>query len=169
MRIRRRFNAEADLDITSFMNLMIILVPVLLLSMVFSHTSILKLNLPPLSDGSSSDEESKLLEVVLRDEHIDVNYPAGLRVRRIEHVEGEPQFKALSLVLQEVKRQLREKGVDKKDVMLLSEPDTSYQTLVSAMDTVRSYQAVVVTSVVEAELFPEVSLGDAPEPAAPEQ
>jgi hypothetical protein len=32
------------------------------------------------------------------------------------------------------------------------------------MDTVRSYRAVVATSVVNAELFPEVSLGDAPPP-----
>ena len=32
------------------------------------------------------------------------------------------------------------------------------------MDAVRSYRTVVATSVVNAELFPEVSLGDAPPP-----
>ncbi|HSX52570.1 MAG TPA: biopolymer transporter ExbD, partial [Cellvibrio sp.] len=31
MRIKRRFKTDAELDITSFMNLMIILVPVLLM------------------------------------------------------------------------------------------------------------------------------------------
>ncbi len=35
-----------DLDITPFMNLMIVLVPVLLLNMVFAHTSVLELNFP---------------------------------------------------------------------------------------------------------------------------
>ncbi|MDH4039841.1 MAG: biopolymer transporter ExbD, partial [Gammaproteobacteria bacterium] len=35
---RRRFRArEAELDITAFMNLMIVLVPILLLGMVFSR------------------------------------------------------------------------------------------------------------------------------------
>lgn len=41
-------------------------------------------------------------------------------------------------------------------------PDIDYQTLITAMDTVRSYQAVVAASVVEGELFPDVSLMDAP-------
>ena len=41
-------------------------------------------------------------------------------------------------------------------------PDIDYQTLITAMDTVRSYPAVVAASVVEGELFPDVSLMDAP-------
>ena len=42
-------------------------------------------------------------------------------------------------------------------------PEVDYQTLVTVMDTVRSYPAVVAASVVEAELFPDVSLVDAEE------
>ena len=49
MLTKRRVVEEADLDITSFMNLMVVLVPVLLMSLVFSHISILKLNLPDLT------------------------------------------------------------------------------------------------------------------------
>ena len=45
-RKHRRLRSEADLDITPFMNLMIVLVPVLLLNMVFAHTSVLELNFP---------------------------------------------------------------------------------------------------------------------------
>src|SRR5690606_41525280 len=77
--------------------------------------------------------------------------------------EGEHDYKLLSLILQEVKRNLEEKGVEKKDIFILSEKDTPYQTLVTAMDTARSFKAVVAASVVNAELFPEISLGDAPE------
>jgi len=40
--------------------------------------------------------------------------------------------------------------------------DINYQTIVSAMDTVRSFKTVVAASVVDGELFPEISLGDAP-------
>ncbi|WP_425606613.1 ExbD/TolR family protein [Microbulbifer litoralis] len=164
MNIPRRSHEESDLDITSFMSLMIILVPVLLLNMVFSHISVLKLNLPGLSDGAAaaSEQENRQLEVVLRESHIDINYPAGMRVKRVPHVQSGPDFATVSKVLREVKRQLREKSIDKKDVLILSEVDTPYKTLVGAMDTARSYRAVVAASPVDAELFPQISLGDAP-------
>jgi hypothetical protein len=61
---------------------------------------------------------------------------------------------------------LENKGIQKKDIFVLSEKDTNYQTLVSTMDTARSFKTVVAASVVDAELFPEISLGDAPPPGA---
>lgn len=188
MLIKRRIPAkEADLDITSFMNLMIILVPVLLMSMVFAHTTVLDLNLPDLAAESDSveenEEEPKQLEVILRADHLDINYPAGILLKRLpmkevtveaeEPVEVSPEvvadtmmmhdFELLTLVLQEIKRRLSDQGIEKRDIFLLSEPETDYQTIVSAMDAIRSYKTVIVTDVVDAELFPDVSLGDAPE------
>lgn len=163
MRLKHRHKNEAELDITSFMNLMIILVPVLLMSMVFSHVSVLELNLPGLSDGSNSEQQQKKqIEVVLRSQYIDVNFPAGTRVKRIAATDQGQDFETLSLTLQEIKRQLKEKSIDKRDLVILSEIHTDYQTLVTAMDTVRSFEAVVAASLVKAELFPEISLGDAP-------
>jgi len=165
MRHHRRRGQEAELDITSFMNLMIILVPVLLMSMVFSHITVLDLKLPDLSaDPSNPNEEQlKQLEVVIRDNFIDVNYPAGTRLKRIQKTDAtDYDFSLLSNVLQEVKRLLRDKGQEKRDILILSQKNTDYQTLVSVMDTVRSFKAVVVTDVVDAELFPVISLGDAP-------
>lgn len=185
---RRAAQKEADLDITSFMNLMIILVPVLLMSMVFAHTTVLDLNLPDLAAESDSveedEEEPKQLEVVLRKDYLDINYPAGILLKRlplkemvVEAGEGSEtastseteetmmvhDFELLTLVLQEIKRRLAEQEIEKRDIFLLSEPETDYQTIVSAMDAIRSYKTVVVTDVVDAELFPDVSLGDAPE------
>jgi hypothetical protein len=64
----------------------------------------------------------------------------------------------LSLVLQEIKK--REQ--DKTDVLLLSEADVDYQSLVSTMDTVRVFRTTVAASAVEVDLFPDISLGDAP-------
>ena len=58
MRIRRNTRTEADLDITSFMNLMIILVPVLLMSMVFSHITVLDLKLPDLASDESTPKKT---------------------------------------------------------------------------------------------------------------
>lgn len=164
MRSRRSRQQDADLDITSFMNLMIILVPVLLMSMVFSHMSVLNLTLPDLGgDPASQDEnENKILELIIQDDQLVVNYPAGVTVRSISKVDGEHDFELLSKVLQQVKRTLEQSDIDKRDILILSQQDTDYQTLVTAMDTVRSFPAVVAASVVEAELFPEISLGDAP-------
>lgn len=188
---KRRQQQEADLDITSFMNLMIILVPVLLMSMVFSHITVLDLKLPDISDGAETPLIDKKLELVLHPEFVDVNFPVGVRLKRIglatledsntdgvaaplseigaiddvSDVAAESagyDLKLLSQVLQEVKRQLKDKGVTKRDITILSLPDTDYQTIVSVMDTARSFKAVVATSVVDAELFPEISLGDAP-------
>ena len=61
MRRSRFRQKEAELDITSFMNLMIILVPVLLMNMVFSHITVLDLQLPDLAlpEQASENEPPK--------------------------------------------------------------------------------------------------------------
>lgn len=167
MRIKRRFKEDADLDITSFMNLMIILVPVLLMSMVLARTTILDLKLPDMADSSipPTEEPPQQLELVIRADKFEINYPAGITLKMIEKTsEGNYDYKLLAGVLQETKRLLEDKGIQKKDIYILSEKDTDYQTLVSTMDTVRSFKTVVAASVVDAELFPEISLGDAPPP-----
>jgi biopolymer transport protein ExbD len=168
MRIRKRNREEADLEITSFMNLMIILVPVLLMNMVFSHITVLDLKLPDLANSAAPSDapENQMLELVILPDRFVVNYPAGAPLKTVPQKDGAYDYKLLSDVLQEVKRLLTEKGVEKRDIFILSQPGTDYQTLVSVMDTVRSFKAVVAASVVNAELFPEVSLGDAPVAAA---
>ncbi|MEJ2393738.1 MAG: biopolymer transporter ExbD [Candidatus Thiodiazotropha sp.] len=154
---------EADLDITPFMNLMIVLVPVLLLSMVFSQITILKINLPELTGSTTqSAEKNQQLEVVLRKSAIEVYYPSGVLVKKIEtkHTNSGDKldFGMLSLVLREIKKQVKSKS----DVLLLTEANVDYQSLVSTMDTVKGFTTVVAASAVKVELFPEISLGDAP-------
>lgn len=166
MRFKRHHKREAaELEITSFMNLMIILVPVLLVMMVFSRITVVDLKLPDLGDPSQQDLETQRVEVVLEENFIDVNRVFGnnvTRYNRIAKKDDQYDFKTLSLTLQQLKRELRERGLEKRDALILSRPETDYQALITTIDTVRSYKAVVVTDVVDAELFPEVSLGDAP-------
>lgn len=45
-RRHRRLSSSPELDITAFLNLMIVLVPVLLLGMVFSQVRMIELNFP---------------------------------------------------------------------------------------------------------------------------
>lgn len=168
---KRKELEEADIDITAFMNLMIVLVPVLLMSMVFNHISILELNLPDLTGAqTASAEKNRQLEVVVRESGFEVYYPSGRLVKAIDNIkdeEGETDrhdFKTLSTVLKEIKRQLAAQSIDKRDALLLSEAGVTYQSLVSTMDTLRSAKTVVVADEVDVELFPEISLGDAPKP-----
>ncbi|PMG76832.1 biopolymer transporter ExbD [Shewanella sp. 10N.286.51.B7] len=166
MRRRRRPNTEdAELDITSFMNLMIVLVPVLLLSLVFSQVRILNLQLPVMSESQQAedDQEPKVLELVITHQSLELNYPAGILLKRFETTEQGYDFKALSVYLQDLKLTFQQQEIDKNDIVLLLESDIDYQTIVTAMDTVRSYKAVVAANLVDAELFPLISLGDAPE------
>ncbi len=86
MRKRRYRKQDADLDITSFMNLMIILVPVLLMSMVFSHVTVLDLKLPDLASDSEpveDDQKNETLELVILPDELVVNYPAGAPLKRL--------------------------------------------------------------------------------------
>jgi biopolymer transport protein ExbD len=163
-KIRRARPQQADLDITAFMNLMIVLVPVLLLGMVFSQISVIDVKLPAgISEQSAADANNKQVELLIHPTELRVNFPQGILLKRIpKSAEDEYDFETLSLVLQEVKRQLREKGIEKKSITILSGEDTDYQTIISTMDTVRSFKAVVAASVVDAALFPEISFGDVP-------
>lgn len=167
MRFKRHHKREAaELEITSFMNLMIILVPVLLVMMVFSRITVVDLKLPDLGDPNQQNpDESQRVEVILEKDFINVNVTSGNNItnyNRIAKKEDKHDFKSLSLTLQQLKRELRERGIEKRDALILSRPETDYQELITAIDTVRSYEAVVVTDVVDAELFPEIALGDAP-------
>ncbi|WP_396587369.1 ExbD/TolR family protein [Bermanella sp. R86510] len=158
-KIKRNKTDDADIDVTSFMNLMIVLVPVLLMSMTFTKITVMEINLPELSGGASaaSLDQSKL-EVVVKKDHLEVFFPAGNSVKSIPLLEnGQHDFATLSQVL----RSIKDKVSDKKDAIILSSKDLEYQTLITTMDTVKSYQTVVAASLAEVELFPRISLGDA--------
>ncbi len=163
-RKRHRHKPEAELDITAFMNLMIILVPVLLISMVFARITVLDIQLPDIADSeaSESDEPPRQLAVVIRESSFEIFFGGEAIAVVTPGSDGEHDFPRLSQSLQDIKRQLQQRDMDRDDILVLSEPDTSYQTLVSTMDTVRSFRAVVAASVVDAVLFPVISLGDAP-------
>jgi biopolymer transport protein ExbD len=159
---KHKHQEAADLDVTPFMNLMIVLVPVLLLSMVFTHTTVIDLNFPAGDAGSEQfDPDAVHLEVVVSADGLRVADGRGGTIKTLPLVDGEHDYENLSLVMQELKRRMPEK----QDIMVLLQDETSYQTLVSVMDRVRSYPTVQHLEVVQAELFPVISLGDSPEPA----
>jgi len=157
---KRRHVETAELNITAFMNLMVILVPFLLITAVFSRLAVLELNLPT-ADAAVEDEISEpefALEVTVRENAIEVgDRNAGL-LSRIGNASASYDLPALSEYLQGVKAQFP----DKADATLLLEPDIDYATVVAVMDTLREVQVASGADVVRYELFPDISIGDAP-------
>ncbi|KZY29523.1 MULTISPECIES: biopolymer transporter ExbD [unclassified Oleiphilus] len=158
-RKHRKLVQQAELDITAFMNLMIVLVPVLLLSMVFSQTAVLDLNFPVLDDAQLPDNSEELqLQLIIRKNSLTLADTKQGLIRKIQSSEQGYDFDSLVKVL----KQLKNRFPEKTDITLLLGEEINYQTLVSAMDLTRSYETVVAASVVNAELFPDISIGDAP-------
>jgi len=159
-RKHRRLVQPVELDITAFMNLMIVLVPVLLLSMVFTQNAVLDLNFPALDDSKIPPLNEKLqLQLIVRENGMNIaDTKAGL-IKHIPKLHGQYDFESLSQILKSLKAKLP----NKTDITLLLAENIDYQTLVSTMDATRSYPAVVAANLVEAELFPDISIGDAPE------
>jgi len=158
-RKHRKLTTNADLDITPFMNLMIVLVPVLLLGMVFSQIRMIELDFPGMDAGQAPAPDEFRLVVALIPQGIEVVDSKRGVIQSLPLVEGQQDFSGLRHTLRQIKKRMP----DKTDVILEVSPDVDYQTLVETMDTVRSYPAVVAASVVEGELFPDVSLSDADE------
>src|SRR5690606_7702999 len=165
MRRHKRIKEEAELNVTSFMNLMIVLVPVLLMNMVFSQLAVLDLRLPSRDQPASVvTPEDVTLNVVIRSQGFEITRTYQQQTESLLTLPkngAQFDFNALSQALQDIKKNPGFSA--KKDISLLSSPDIDYQTLVTVMDTVRVYPAVVAASLVDATLFPEISLGDAPE------
>ena len=156
----RRNIETAELNITAFMNLMVILVPFLLITAVFSRLAILELNLPGSStEPADPQEQAFQLEVIVREDKIEVgDRNQGLLGIYPNSDEGEDDYEALSTKLS----QLKKSYPSKTDAAILLEADIAYDTLVQVMDRVRVEEEVRDESVVRNDLFPDISIGDAP-------
>ena len=157
----RRDNSEAtELNITAFMNLMVILVPFLLMTAVFSRLTILELNLPGSSTENVDPQDQVFqLEIIVRKDKIEIgDRNQGLLGIYPNSEDGEYDYDALSSKLAE----LKDRYPDKTAASLLLESEIEYNTLVQVMDRVRVEEEVVEDSVKRNDLFPDISIGDAP-------
>jgi biopolymer transport protein ExbD len=156
---RRQQEPSTDINITAFMNLMVILVPFLLITAVFSRITILDLAIPAAAESPELVRQPAFeLEITVRNNAIEVGDRNGGLLKRLPLTAAGYDYEQLSQLLQQVKARFP----DKLDATLLLEADIPYDTLVQVMDRVRVASVVVAGSVQSAELFPEISIGDAP-------
>lgn len=161
MRVRRLKKTPAHLEITAFINLIVVLVPFLLSTAVFTRLSVLDLALPAQSTGALEklSAEKLNLEVVVRADAIEVGDRIGGLIQRIpKKADGQHDVATLALLA----RAIKEKFPDKTDVTVLPEPDVPYDVLVQTMDALRAGRQAQGAKLVEVALFPDISIGDAP-------
>jgi biopolymer transport protein ExbD len=160
-RLSRHFHAKqpTELNITAFMNLMVVLVPFLLITAVFTRITILELNLPPPSEYDKPEKPRLALEVIVRKNAIYVQDRNKGLLRGFPNKTHAYDTVALSNYLRTIKARF----VDITSASVLLEPDIPYETLVLMMDTLRSADIRQNDgSLVRTELFPDISIGDAP-------
>jgi len=157
---RRHRRKDADeLSVTAFMNLMVVLVPFLLITAVFSRLTILELNLPSSSEAVPETPQAINLEIVVREGRIEVADRGTGLLRAFPNVEGRRDIAGLGRFLaDEIKPRFPELAA----ATILLEPNIPYDTVVQIMDTVRVHTIAEGGHPLQQELFPEISIGDAP-------
>ena len=147
------------MDITTFLNLMVVLIPFLLISAVFSRVAILELSVPVGAGAGSTDKPSLNIEVIVRSAGFELGNGAQV-IAAIPKKDDQYDMKRLTEMLIRLKADYP----DKEDATILMEPDIEYDYLIRVMDTVRGAEIRTEGSdeVQKMVLFPSISIGDAP-------
>lgn len=161
---RRRTKGNAhEIDVTTFLNLMVVLVPFLLITAVFSRLTIVELNLPSSAGGPTQGQENFRVEVIGRDEGIEITNGKAV-IGTIPKKDGEFDLETLAEFMLDLKAQYPEQD----SASVLMEAQIPYDYLIQVMDIVRAAR-IPLEDPIEGEepfelvaLFPEISVGDAP-------
>jgi len=160
MKIRRLRKDVAHLEITAFINLIVVLVPFLLSTAVFTRLAVIDLTLPPQNSGALEQvkDNNLQLEIVVRPDALEVGDRIGGLIERIPATDKGPDLRALTALAEQLKTRFPEKT----EASVLAEPNTSYDTIVKVMDAIRVGHIAQGDKLVRSELFTSISIGDAP-------
>jgi biopolymer transport protein ExbD len=155
---QRKQHEPPELDITTFLNLMVVLIPFLLISAVFSRITIMELSVP-IGSGGASNKPNFTIEVIIRNLGLEIADGSSV-VAAIPKKGDQHDMKKLSELLVRLKTQYPEK----EDATVLMEPKIEYDYLIQVMDAVRSTEIRTPGSGATQNmvLFPNISIGDAP-------
>ena len=164
---RRTKKDQYEIDVTTFLNLMVVLVPFLLITAVFSRLTIVELNLPSSSGGASSADEGFRVEVIVREPGIEITNGKSV-IATVPKKDDEYDLETLSDLMVELKQEYPEQDA----ASVLMEARIPYDYLIQVMDVVRSVEVPVADTDLEdpesgqqyefVALFSEISVGDAP-------
>jgi biopolymer transport protein ExbD len=150
---------ELELNVTTFLNLMVVLVPFLLITAVFSRMAVIELNLPGSTNGPPSEMGFRP-EVIVREEGLEITNGRQI-IASIPKVDGEYDLAALGQHMQSLKEDYAD--VDAASVLL--EPQIPYDYLIRVMDVVRSVDIAdpaAENGFTRVALFTAIAVGEAP-------
>ena len=162
-RTSRGLRDAEELDLTAMINMMMILVCFLLITAVFSRITVLELKMPPAAvvlpeNIPSPEKEALALEVIVRKDSIEIANRNGDFYKKLDNQKGAYDVRALERQLRELKTRFPKK----RDASILLEDDIAYEILVQVMDALREDPTIRDANGSSAELFPDISIGDAP-------
>lgn len=153
----RYHTGRDDLNIVPMIDMMVILVFFLIFTAVFSKTNILQLNLPASATAPVDLPKTLQLEVIIRPDDLVVNDKNSGPLKDFPNTAAGYDLDHLS----EFMRQIKSQFPTMTNATILPSTNVPYDTIVQVMDTVRVYQ-LPTPPFSKAELFPDISLGDAP-------
>jgi biopolymer transport protein ExbD len=158
LRDHARERRRRDLTIIPMLDVMVILAFFLIFTAVFSRTNILEMHLPGPGAAASADPAAFELEVIVRRAGLEVAERGTGILATIPATGTGQDVVRLSRELEELKRL----HPQQHGATLLIADDVDYDTIVQVMDAVSVRQVVDGSQVLRTELFPQISLGDAP-------
>jgi biopolymer transport protein ExbD len=138
---------------------MVVLVPFLLITAVFSRMAVIELNLPSATDGAPSEIGFRP-EVIVRELGLEITNGKQI-IASLPKVDGEYDLETLATYM----RSLKEDYSDVDTASVLVEPQIPYDYLIRVMDVVRSVDIPDETAengFVRVALFPAIAVGEAP-------
>jgi biopolymer transport protein ExbD len=164
-RLARHHRKPSELMLVPMIDIFTVLVTFLLMTAVFSRTVVMELKLPTQSADFVEPPPGLELEVLLRSNMIQVADRASGPLATFPRSGPDAPYdlQGVSEYLQRVKA----KYPEKTDATVLLEPQIPYDQLVQVMDALRIVEQRQGATLVQAELFPNVSIGDAPATDAP--
>lgn len=147
-----------SVDVTAFLSLMVILVPFLLVTAVFSRTTIIELEAAGQAESDAVTSDPLQLQVVVREEVIEVAYhdiEAPVSLARLGDGSEVDSLAALAA-------RLKQQYPQSFQATVLLEPQIPYDYLVQVLDAVRVSVRPGEPGAAAEPLFPSIALGAVP-------
>jgi biopolymer transport protein ExbD len=157
-KLERHHRRPAELLLVPMIDIFTVLVTFLLMTAVFSRTVILQLNLPASQTEFRDPPPGLQIEIMVRKDLLQVADRNSGPLATMPNTPSGYDYDGLTDYLKRIKAKFPEK----KDASILLEPDTPYDILVQVMDRTRVFEMSQGLNINQFELFPDISIGDAP-------
>ncbi len=147
-----------EVDVTAFLSLMVILVPFLMITAVFSRMTILELEAAASAGAVMPEPDALQLQVWVREKVIEVRHQGRKGPLRFDRTADGQDNQRLAELAAELKAQFPRSV----QATLFLEPQISYDDLVQIMDAVRIRPSRDRGDDKLTELFPQITLAETP-------